>query len=96
MSSSLGRITLYVSNRDVALRASAALHGSPRAGSVVQIIPNVDTIDVSAQDGGLAPEWPNIAILADVRDVLRNIPPASRMGLRAAQTKDGAYWVTSR
>jgi esterase/lipase superfamily enzyme/putative methionine-R-sulfoxide reductase with GAF domain/CheY-like chemotaxis protein len=95
MSPTLGRITLYVSNRDIALRASAALHGSPRAGSVVQIIPNVDTIDVSAQDGGLAPEWTNIALLADVRDVLRNIPPASRMGLRAAQTKDGAYWVTS-
>jgi len=37
-----------------------------------------------------------MAILTDVRDVLRDIPPSSRMGLRAAQTKDGAYWVISR
>src|SRR5260370_16136151 len=73
-----GRVTLYVSNRDKSLDLSTRLHGSPRAGSSVHIIPGVDTIDVSGEDTGLINAGVTWEMLSDIHYVLRGIPPEQR------------------
>jgi esterase/lipase superfamily enzyme len=50
------RVTLYASSRDEALVASKRFHSGPRAGdtgTVITIVPKVDTIDATAVDTGL-------------------------------------------
>jgi esterase/lipase superfamily enzyme len=87
------RVTLYVSERDKSLDLSRRRHGSPRAGSVVQIIPGVDTIDVSPSDTDLINAGITREILSDIHSVLRAIPPGQRFGLRMISTSEGSYWV---
>jgi esterase/lipase superfamily enzyme len=45
-----GRVTLYESSNDKAVRASRKIHGSPRAGEPLLLVRGVDTIDASAVD----------------------------------------------
>ena len=86
-------VTLYVSDRDRSLLASSQLHASPRAGSTVQVIPGVDTVDVSAADTALVNAGFTEGLLGDLRGVLLGISPEKRLGLHKAETVDGTYWI---
>jgi len=88
------RVTLYVSNRDKALEVASTFHGSPRAGSSPQIIPGIDTIDVSTEDTGFINSGYVQPLLTDIHSVLQGMPPDRRMGLRRTATSDGAYWTS--
>jgi esterase/lipase superfamily enzyme len=99
--SSVGPVTLYASSRDAALIASQKLAGYPRAGQGGQdivVVPGLDTVDASAVDTSLT--GLNHSYYADASQMLSDLfaffkgnPASKRFGLRAAQGKDGAYWV---
>ncbi len=92
-------VTLYVSNRDTALRDSQELHGHQRAGeagSEIILCNGVDTIDVSYVKGGdsaghtyqVYPE-----VLADSRQAFAGVSPGSPLRkLTPAQRPNGAYY----
>jgi esterase/lipase superfamily enzyme len=99
--SSVGPITLYASSRDTALLAAATFAGYPRAGQGGQSIvvtPGIDTVDASAVDTsltGLGHSYYADAsqILSDLFAFFQGNPASKRFGLRAAQGKDGLYWI---
>ena len=77
---SSGRITLYASSRDEALKLSSTFAGYPRAGqggSGIVVVPGVDTVDASAVDTsalGLFHQYyaDNTTVLSDIFHVLKN------------------------
>lgn len=75
-------VTLYVSNKDVALRQSQALHGHQRAGQAgneMILCRGVDTIDVSRWKGAdpIGQSYHTEAgLLADMRAALIGTSPA--------------------
>jgi esterase/lipase superfamily enzyme len=94
------RTTLYVSDRDKALAASAILHGWDRAGyhPPVTVADGIDTVEASNVDLS----WLGHGYYADARALVADMhalllhddPPPRRLGLRAAATPEGrAYWV---
>lgn len=90
------RITLYESSNDKALQASKRLHGNPRAGEPLLILPGLDTIDASAIDTDFlghsyfSDNWP---LLADIHSILaRDESPSLRFGLIAMQDTQGNYY----
>ena len=99
--SNVGPITLYASSRDAALVAAATFAGYPRAGQGgpnIVVTPNIETVDASAVDTsltGLGHAYYADAsqILSDLFGFFRGSPAAKRFGLRAAQGKDGPYWI---
>ena len=96
-----GRVTLYASSKDKALKASELVQGYPRAGEGepnLVVIPGIDTIDASAVDtSGLA--WShsyfadNRSILSDLFYLMRGNSAGERACLRARQRADGSYWA---
>jgi esterase/lipase superfamily enzyme len=99
--SSVGPITLYASSRDAALLAAKSFAGYPRAGQGGQdivVTPGIDTVDASAVDTsltGLGHSYYADAsqILSDLFAFFQGSPASKRFGLRAAQGKDGPYWI---
>ena len=99
--SSVGPITLYASSRDAALIAAAKFAGYPRAGQGGQnivVTSGIDTVDASAVDTsltGLGHSYYADAsqMLSDLFAFFHGNPAAKRFGLRAAQSKDGPYWI---
>lgn len=99
--SSVGPITLYASSRDTALLAAAKFAGYPRAGQGGQniiVTPGIDTVDASAVDTsltGLGHSYYADAsqVLSDLFAFFQGNPASKRFGLRAAQGKDGPYWI---
>jgi len=91
------RITLYESSKDKALFASKALHGNPRAGEPLLIIPGLDTIDASAIDTnflGHSYFSDNYPLLSDIHSILfRDELPATRFGLEQRSHADGMYFA---
>ena len=92
-----GRITLYQSSKDKALSASKGIHGNPRAGEPLLVIPGLDTIDASQIDTDFlghsyfSSNWP---LLSDIHAILfDDKPPAGRFGLMAMEHKDGRYYA---
>ena len=92
-----GRITLYESSKDKALMVSRAIHGNPRAGEPLLIIPGLDAIDASAVDTNFlghsyfSDNWP---LLSDIHSILfKDDPPASRFGLTETEHPDGKYYA---
>lgn len=92
-----GRITLYESSKDRALLASKKLHGNPRAGEPLLIIPGLDTIDASSIDTDFlghsyfSDSWP---LLSDIHSILFSDTPAStRFGLIARDHPAGTYYA---
>jgi esterase/lipase superfamily enzyme len=90
-------VTLYQSSKDKALLASKKIHGNPRAGEPVLVIPGLDSIDASLVDtdflghGYFADTW---ALLSDIHALLANAEPAARrVGMVTRQTADGAYYA---
>ena len=92
--------TLYVSEGDTALQASALFHDVPRAGDSsegVLILPGVDTIDATAAESDMVGHsyyGENRAILADIFSLLKTgMPPDKRFGLQAADSGGQKYWI---
>jgi hypothetical protein len=87
------RITLYESSKDRALSASKALHGNPRAGEPLLVIPGLDTIDASAINTnflGHSYFSANYPLLSDIHSILFiDEPASSRFGLHEMQHVDG-------
>jgi esterase/lipase superfamily enzyme len=99
--SGIGPITLYASSRDAALVAAQRFAGYPRAGQGGQdivVTPGIDTVDASAVDTsltGLRHSYYADAsqMLSDLFAFFQGSPASKRFGLRAAQGKDGPYWI---
>jgi esterase/lipase superfamily enzyme len=94
------RTTLYVSDKDRALRASGILHDAPRAGFTppVTVVTDIDTVEVSNVDLTALGH----GYVAAARDVLRDMyellvfdaPPWRRAFLKRRVANDGAaYWL---
>ncbi len=97
----VGRVTLYASSGDKALKASKKVHGHPRAGDLssgVVLADGVATVDASDVDTSLLraislghsyfAEKPSV--ISDLRQLLAGAEPAQRGGL--ARTGNGKYW----
>lgn len=91
--------TLYVSSRDLALRASKDFHGYPRAGDSsdgVVIVSGIDTIDASAVDTsfvGHSYYADERSVLGDIFYVVRNgFDPNNRFALVVVEGAAGRYW----
>jgi esterase/lipase superfamily enzyme len=93
------KFTLYVSNKDTALRTSQKLHGHQRAGqagSEMILCNGVDTIDVSYLGGAdraghSYQTYPSV--LADTAAALAGIAPnAAQRKLKRASRADGSYY----
>jgi hypothetical protein len=92
-----GRITLYESSNDRAIRASKAIHGNPRAGEPLLVIPGVDTVDASAistdflAHSYFSDNWP---LLSDIYSMLAfDKAPAERFGLAEMTDARGRYYA---
>ena len=92
-----GHITLYESSKDRALQASKTIHGNPRAGEPLLVIPGVDTIDASAIDTDFlghsyfSDNWP---LLSDIHSILqKDDPPNARFGLMEMDSPQGKYYA---
>ncbi len=92
------RTTLYVSDKDRALKASRIIHNFPRVGFFppVMTYAGIDTVEVSNIDL----TWLGHGYISDAKEVLQdmhellmgNTPPKQRFGLRSISTKDRPYW----
>ena len=92
-------VTLYVSNKDVALRQSQTLHGHQRAGqagSELLLCNGVDTIDVGyfkSSDKFGHSYHTDKRVTDDARDAFAGLSPASpQRGLTKASRDDGTYY----
>lgn len=90
--------TLYVSDRDRALRASRLLQGD-RVGFAppVTVCPGIDTVyvaDVDESFMGHSPFAESRAVLTDIHQLFAfDAPPQRRIGLDEGFTADGRYWL---
>jgi esterase/lipase superfamily enzyme len=96
ISRTANRVTVYASSHDQALAASQMVHQYPRAGDSIVLVPGIDTIDVSAIDGG---PWGHSyygssdPILQDIGQLLLATPTADRQWLTSSQQNGMTYWV---
>jgi len=93
------RITLYASSNDQALAASQLVHRYPRAGDSgrgLVLVPGIETVDVSAIDGG---PWGHSyygssdPILRDLAVLFRGDNLTARNWLLAQDLNGMQYWV---
>lgn len=92
-------VTLYASQNDLALKASRAVNGYPRAGDVganILILNGIDTIDVTQIDTSLmghAYYGDNTTVISDIYALLKNAHrPTQREWLRDISSPGGMYW----
>jgi esterase/lipase superfamily enzyme len=95
----IGTITLYASQRDLALYASLKANKAFPAGHVppVTLLPGVDTVDASAIESslfGLGHDYfaTTRAVLTDISLLLKSGSPPPRVGLKRAQQNGATYW----
>jgi len=93
------QVTLYASSSDQALIASKQIHGYPRAGesgSLMVVVPGVETIDVSGIDLSLLGHsyyGDNESMLRDLYEVVRaRLPAPERALLMARRQGELIYW----
>ena len=95
------RYTLYASSSDLALKASRAVHGYPRAGeagSSLVVVDGVDTIDASLVDTSLIGLHHSFfgserSILSDMFDlIVQRLEPDKRFALQTAGDAGRKYW----
>jgi esterase/lipase superfamily enzyme len=94
------RVTLYESNNDKALMASKQLHGNPRAGEPLLVIPGIDSIDASSVDTDFlghsywCQEW---VVMSDIYSIFDSDQVAAkRFGLIAKENAEGQYFEFRR
>jgi pimeloyl-ACP methyl ester carboxylesterase len=98
VASSARSTTLYVSDRDWALRVSEHLSGSSRAGyaSGMCVADGITTVDVSSADTfdllGHNYIGTSRNLLGDIDGLLRDNPPDKRFGLRAEANNGSKFW----
>ncbi|WP_165410377.1 alpha/beta hydrolase [Rhizobium ruizarguesonis] len=88
-------VTLYASSNDKAIRLSAEIHGNPRAGTPLLIIPGVETIDASNVDTDfLGHSYFSSArsVLSDIYALFGDDHPASQR-LSALSSSGETYYV---
>ncbi|WP_165698920.1 alpha/beta hydrolase [Bremerella volcania] len=92
-------VTLYASQNDVALMASRAVNGYPRAGDVganILVLNGIDTIDVTKIDTSLmghAYYGDNTTVISDIYELMQNARmPTQRQWLRDISSPGGMYW----
>lgn len=98
-----GRVTLYASSNDEALKISKKIHGYPRAGESdnnLVVIPGMDTVDVSTVDTSLLGHdyyGNNDSVLDDLLHLLNESrPPQERQWLQPKHLGQMLYWVFAR
>jgi esterase/lipase superfamily enzyme len=95
-----GRVTLYASSGDKALRASRALHGHARAGSGGKarlVGKGFDTIDASRARAEIVGHGYMDELARDLRAVLTNgRPPEERPWLEPVAAPGGTWWRLKR
>ena len=94
-----GRVTLYASSEDLALKASRQVNRGPRAGDTsegVVLVPGVDTIDVSGVDQSVLAHsyfMESDKVMGDIREMFRaNQPAAQRKPLQSVKLGAGIFW----
>ncbi len=94
-----GRVTLYASSEDLALKASRQVNRGPRAGDTsegVLLVDGVDTIDVSGVDRSVLAHsyfMESDKVMGDIREMFRaNLPAAQRKPLQTVKLKNGMFW----
>ena len=91
-------VTLYASSEDLALAASKAVHGYPRAGDSgagMLILPGVETIDATGVDTGFLKHSyfaEQRSALSDMFYLIHNNARADQRFLDAVDTPRGRYW----
>ncbi len=92
-------VTLYASQNDLALKASRAVNGYPRAGDVganILILNGIDTIDVTKVDTSLlghAYYGDNKSVISDIYALMQNArSPRERKWLLDMTSPGGMYW----
>lgn len=92
-------ITLYVSADDVALKASKALHGYPRAGDAgdgIVLIDGIETIDATGIDTSFLSHSyfaDTTSIISDIFDLIKTGKRAnSRKQLKLIELRNSIYW----
>ncbi len=92
-------ISLYVSSNDIAMDASRALYGYPRAGDSgenIIVMPGIDTIDASESNAeffGHEYYSQGSQTIADLYQwIIEKKPPEQRVGLEKMTNEDGTYW----
>ena len=95
-----GRITLYASSNDEALKLSKKVHGYRRAGDsgdLLLVIPGIDTVDVSSIDTSFLGHnyyGDNQTVIADMIDLVKESkPPHLRRWLLRRNMGQMVYWV---
>lgn len=90
-------VTLYQSSKDKALQASKLIHGSPRAGEPILVMPKLETIDASAIDTDFlshsyfSNNWP---LLSDIFSLFsKDTPAGGRFGLDQRECPEGKYYA---
>jgi esterase/lipase superfamily enzyme len=93
-------VTLYASSKDEALVASKKFHKYPRAGdtgTMIAVVPHVDTIDATSVDTGLLGHsyyGDNRSILTDIFYTIRKYEtPDKRFGMRPNDAQHPTYWL---
>lgn len=96
-------VTLYASSNDRALRASYAVHGSPRAGDTrrgVVLFPGIETIDASSVDTSLIGHSyyaENRSVISDIFYLLHTeLRACHRFGLMPLPASTGKYCAFRR
>nr|WP_225583420.1 alpha/beta hydrolase [Pseudoxanthomonas sp. PXM02] len=99
MSAASGRVTLYASSEDMALKASKQVNRGPRAGDTsegVVLVTGVDTIDVSGVDQSMLAHsyfMESDKVMGDIREMFRaNLPAAQRKPLQSVKLGAGMFW----
>ncbi|MEW4453109.1 alpha/beta hydrolase [Bremerella sp. JC817] len=99
LSSLAHHVTLYASQNDLALKASRAVNGYPRAGDVgasILVLSGIDTIDVTQIDTSLmghAYYGDNTTVISDIYALMQNHRfPKQREWLRDISSPGGMYW----
>jgi esterase/lipase superfamily enzyme len=94
-----GRVTLYASSEDMALKASKQVNRGPRAGDTsegVVLVSGVDTIDVSGVDQSMLAHsyfMESDKVMGDIREMFRaNQPAAQRKPLQSVKLGTGMFW----
>ena len=94
------RITLYASEKDIALEAARRFHSVQRLGSMKPrptISGGLDTIDATKVDTSLAGHayyGDNRSVVADLYYLIHEkLPPARRATLKPASAAEGSYWA---
>ena len=92
-------ITLYVSSDDLALKASKALHGNPRAGDSTDglvLVEGIETIDASGVDTSFLSHYyfaDTNSIISDIFDLIQSGKRAlNRERLQLVSLLNQTYW----